>query len=115
GKIFRQRLADLGHHVAVAVARVVAGHLLQGDDIRAAHGVGDAADIVFAVEADAILDVIGDEPHSGTPTPRRTAKYGNGRRTESFAICQCVPGVPKSVCQRFRHKTASPWAPPWFK
>jgi len=63
GEVFGQRLAKLGHHVAAAIVGVVARDLLQRDHVGAAHGIGDAADIVAAVEADAVVDVVGYELH----------------------------------------------------
>lgn len=63
GEIVGQRFHDRGHHVVSAILGIVARDLLQRDDIGATNRIDDAGEVIAAVEADAVLNVVGHYPH----------------------------------------------------
>ena len=72
GEMIRQQGADFGRHVAALIAGVVARDLLQRDQVGAAHGVDDARNVVFLVQTDTVLDVVGHAFHRFRPRAPRT-------------------------------------------
>jgi hypothetical protein len=61
-------------------------HLLEGDDVGRLDLAGDAGEIVPAVLAEAVLNVIGDEFHPATR--RAVASPGQARSFIDLVGCQ---------------------------